>query len=63
MTSVEGTEAAVMQSMRLDGPEERRLIVLSNIHPLLVSSLAAISKNFAIVKLADSTNTSEHTTR
>ena len=51
---MEGTEAVVMQSMRLEGPDASRLIVLSSIHPLLASSLAAISKNFAIVKLADS---------
>ena len=51
---VDGSDAAVIQSIKAWEPMDRRLIVLSNIQPALDSSVDSISRNFTIAQLASS---------
>ena len=57
MTRVDGSDAAVIQSIKACPPEDNRFRAVSNIHPLLASSDELISRNLIIAQLAASVKT------
>ena len=60
LTRVDGSDAAVIQSIRAWSPTDSRLMVLSSVQPLLLASLDSISRNLTIAQLAASVSETTH---